>query len=270
MQLALSGMIEVNTRDRAPLWAPPLLALQFLTRIPVAVLTRLSRAQADDGLARAMAWLPLVGTFIGSVTAGVFLAASSLWPPVVAAILALAVEALLTGFFHEDAVADFCDAFGGTARGETALRIMRDSRIGSYGTVGLSLSMGLRLAAMIALPLEIAAAAIIAAATIGRLWAVLLATLLPPPAEGVGMAVRMGSGMPLTQTGGAVLSTIPGVLWLALREPWPLLFSALAAVAFLWWIARFLRARVGGSTGDCLGFAMYMGQLSLLLAAAAS
>lgn len=269
MQLALSGMIKVNTRDRAPLWAPPLLALQFLTRIPVAVLTRLSRAQADDGLARAMAWLPFIGTFIGSVTAGVFLAASSLWPPMVAALLALAVEALLTGFFHEDAVADFCDAFGGTARGETALRIMRDSRIGSYGTVGLSLSLGLRLAAMIALPLEIAPVVIIAAATTGRLWAVLLATLLPPPADGDGIAVRMGGGMPLTRTGGAVLTAIPGVLPLAFLQPLLLLISALLASVFLWWIARFLRERIGGSTGDCLGFSVYMGQLSLLLSAAA-
>ena len=263
-------MIELKAGNRAPLWAPPLMALQFLTRIPVPILARLSPQQAGDGLARVMAWLPLAGTFIGSVTSGVFLAASILWPPVVAALLALAVEALLTGFFHEDAVADFCDAFGGVARGETALRIMRDSRIGSYGTVGLILSMGLRLAAMVALPLEIAPAAIIGAATIGRLWAVLLATFLPPPAEGVGIAVRMGRGMPLTQTGGAVLSAIPGIMPLAFLHPLPLLVSALLAAPFLWWIARFLRARIGGSTGDCLGFAAYMGQLSLLLAAAAS
>jgi len=258
------------TDNRAPLWGPPLMALQFLTRIPVPMLARLSPEQAGDGLARTMAWLPPVGTFIGSVTASVFLLASTVWPTVIAALLALAVEALLTGFFHEDAVADFCDAFGGTARGDTALRIMRDSRIGSYGTVGLSLSIGLRLAAMVALPLEIALAAIIAAATIGRLWAVLLATLLPPPAEGVGIAVRLGRGMPLTQTAGAVLLTIPGVTLLAFLHPLPLLVSALAAVPFLWWIARFLRARIGGSTGDCLGFAVYMGQLSLLLASAAS
>lgn len=263
-------MIEVQPQDRAPLWAPPLLALQFLTRIPVPMLARLSPEQAGAGLARAMAWLPLVGTFIGCVTASTFVIASHLWPPVIAALLALAVEALLTGFFHEDAVADFFDAFGGTAQGEAALRIMRDSRIGSYGTVGLSLSMALRLAAMVALPVEIAPAAIIAAATTGRLWAVLLATLLPPPAEGVGIAKRMGSGMPLTRTGGAVLSSLAGVMPLALLQPSALVASALLAVPFLWWLARFLRARIGGSTGDCLGFAAYMGQLSLLLAAAAA
>lgn len=256
--------------NQAPLWAPPLLALQFLTRLPVPVLARLTPGQAGDGLARSMAWLPLVGMLIGSITAAVFMAASLFWPPVVAALLALVVEALLTGFFHEDAVADFFDAFGGTARGEVALRIMHDSRIGSYGAVGLGLAMALRLAAMIALPPPVAVAAIIAAATIGRLWAVLLATLLPPPAKGSVVAARMGSGMPLSRTVAALFLTIPGIIPLILVHPTPLLGSAALGVIFLWWIVRFLRDRIGGSTGDCLGFAAYTGQLAVLLLAAAS
>ncbi|WP_137899479.1 adenosylcobinamide-GDP ribazoletransferase, partial [Sphingomonas sp. 2SG] len=143
---------------RAPLWAPPLLAVQFLTRLPVPALARLDAAAAADGFARAMAWLPLVGALIGGVTASIFVAAQALWPPVIAALLALAVEALLTGAFHEDAVADFCDAFGGTARGDRAIEIMRDSRIGSYGALGLGLMVGLRLAAIGALPPMLAAA----------------------------------------------------------------------------------------------------------------
>lgn len=259
----------MTMRDSAPVWAPPLLALQFLTRLPVPALARLSPAQADDGLARAMAWLPLVGAFIGSITAAVFVAASLVWPPIVAALLALAIEALLTGAFHEDAVADFCDAFGGTARGDTALRIMRDSRIGTYGAVGLGLSIGLRLTAMVALPPPIAIGAIIAAATIGRLWAVLLAALLPPLSDGAGVAARVGRGMPRARAAGAVLATVPGIVPLAILQPSPLLCSGVLGILFLWWLTRFLRDRIGGTTGDCLGFAAYMGQLSLLLAAAA-
>lgn len=255
--------------ERAPFWAPPLLALQFLTRLPVPVLVRLTRAQADDGLARAMAWLPPIGTLIGSITAGIFVAAGMVWPPVIAALLALTVEALLTGFFHEDAVADFCDAFGGIAHGEDAVRIMRDSRIGSYGTVGLGLALGLRLATFVALPSAVAPAVIIAAATMGRLWAVLLATLLPPPPGQGGVAARMGGGMPMSRVAGGVLLAIPGILPLVLARPTPLLASAAVGVIFLWWITRFLRERIGGSTGDCLGFAAYVGQLSVLLCATA-
>ncbi|WP_260596893.1 adenosylcobinamide-GDP ribazoletransferase [Sphingomonas endolithica] len=256
--------------DRAPSWAPPLLAVQFLTRLPVPVLARLTPTQASDGFTRAMAWLPAVGSLIGAFTAGVYVAAGLVWPPVIAALLALAIEAVLTGAFHEDAVADFCDAFGGTARGEEALRIIRDSRIGSYGALGLGLAVGLRLAAIVMLPADLAVAAIIGAATAGRLWAVLLAAILPPPVTGTGIAARIGGRMRWRRAAGAALLTIPGVLPLALLSPWSLATSMATGMVLLWWLARFLRARIGGSTGDCLGFAAYIGQLVVLLAAVAA
>ncbi|GAA0676280.1 adenosylcobinamide-GDP ribazoletransferase [Sphingomonas insulae] len=252
----------------APPWAPPLLALQFLTRIPVPALARLTAAQARDGMARAMAWLPLVGTAIGAATASVFVAAGAWWPPLIAALLALAIEALLTGAFHEDAVADFCDAFGGTARGDAALRIMRDSRIGSYGTLGLGLAVAMRVAAIVALPPALAVAAIVGAATLARLAAVLLAAILPP-AQPDGAAARMGRGMPPRRVLLGVLLAIPGLLPIALLRPTALLGAGIVTALLLGWLTRFLRARIGGSTGDCLGFAAYMAQLALLLAAVA-
>ena len=252
---------------RAPRWAPPLLAVQFLTRLPVPWLARLDAAQAEDGLARAMAWLPPVGTLVGLVTAGVFVAARLWWPPVIAALLALAVEALLTGAFHEDAVADFCDAFGGTARGDKALAIMRDSRIGSYGALGLGLAVAMRLAAIVALPPTLAVAGLVAAATLGRLWAVLLAASLPPVAAG--LAARMG-GVPWRRALAAGVLTLPGVMPLMWRAPSVLLIHGAVGLVSLWWLRRFLRDRIGGSTGDCLGFAAYIGQVALLLVAAAA
>jgi adenosylcobinamide-GDP ribazoletransferase len=251
---------------RAPAWAPPLLALQFLTRVPTPWLARLSPEQAADGLARAMPWLPLVGALIGASTALVFAGAGMLWPPLVAALIALAVEALLTGAFHEDAVADFCDAFGGTAHGEAALAIMKDSRIGTYGALGLGLVVALRVAAMLALPPALAVAAIIGAATFGRLWAVLLAALLAPAAAR-GMARQVGR-LPWSQAACGILAALPGLLPILLARPSALLTSALVGGIFLAWLAAFLRRRIGGSTGDCLGFAAAMGQLSLLLTAA--
>lgn len=265
---ASPGKIEVPAPERAPRWAPPLLALQFLTRLPVPILARLTAAQAEDGMARAMGWLPLVGSGVGLVTAGTFAAAGHFWPPLVAALLALAVEAVLTGFFHEDAVADFCDAFGGTARGENALRIMRDSRIGSYGTVGLTLAIGLRVTTMSALPLAIATLAIIAAATMGRLWAVLLSALAPPPGES-GIAARTRSGTPGRRVICAVMVALPGIVPLALTAPLPVFGSVVVGAVFLSWARRFVIGRIGGATGDCLGFAAYMGQLALLLCATA-
>jgi adenosylcobinamide-GDP ribazoletransferase len=251
-----------------PRWAPPLLAVQFLTRLPVPWLARLTAEQAGVGLARAMAWLPPVGSLIGAATGVTFVLAQGLWPPMIAAIVALMVEALLTGAFHEDAVADFCDAFGGVASGDRALTIMKDSRIGSYGALGLGLVVLLRLGAMVAMPPMLAMAAIVGAATAGRLCAVTLAAVLAPVGSGAGMAVRAGR-MPGGRLMLAALLALPGlvpILWLA---PGAVVAALVAMAAMLGWLARFLMRRIGGSTGDCLGFAAAMGQLALLLAVAA-
>lgn len=250
---------------RAPRWAPPLLAVQFLTRVPVPSLARLTAVEAADGLARAMAWLPPVGTLIGLVTAVTYAGAATLWPAPVAAVLALATEALLTGAFHEDAVADFCDAFGGTARGEDARRIMRDSRIGSYGALGLGLSVGLRWAAIVACPPGMAVAAIAAAATGGRLAAVALAAMLAPAGDGGGMAVRAGR-VPARRFRIALLLSIPGLLAASLLRPAALGVALLASAGLLVWLRSFLHRRIVGTTGDCLGFAAYQVQLVILLA----
>jgi len=253
----------------APWWAPPLLAVQFLTRLPVPMLDRLSGEQARDGLARATGWLPLVGGLIGLVTATVFVAAQAVWPPLVGALIALAVEAWLTGGFHEDAVADFCDAFGGGRTAEDVRRIMKDSRIGSYGALGLALALGLRASAMAVLPVALALPAIIGAAAFGRLWAVAVMTAVPPAPTGEGLAKDIGRP-PRGTFGFALLTAAPALAWLALLAPLRLAATAGAGVLFLIWFAALLRRRIGGSTGDCLGFAAYAGQLALLLACAAA
>lgn len=251
-----------------PWWAAPSLALQFLTRVPAPWLDRLTPHQARDGLARATGWLPLVGAAIGLVTALVFVGAGRVWPPPVAAALALAVEAWLTGAFHEDAVADFCDAFGGARTAEETRRILKDSRIGSYGVVGLGLSLALRLFATVALPDALVVAAIVGAATAARLWAVLLLALVPPAASGGGIAKDIGYLPPRTLLL-ALATSLPGLAALVLSRPGGTLLVVAAGAILLPLLARLMKRRIGGSTGDCLGFAAYVGQLVVLLVAAA-
>ncbi len=252
----------------APIWAPPLLAVQFLTRVPVPPLARLTPEQARDGLARATGWLPLVGAAVGLVTALVLAGARTIWPVPVAVLIALAAEAGLTGAFHEDAVADFCDAFGGGATGEEARRILKDSRIGSYGALGLGLAVALRWATMTVLPPGLATAAIVGAAAVARFWAVTLLALCAPAPGGTGIAKDIGA-MPPRTLWLAVVTLLPGVAALALLRPGAVAAVVLVGAVALPLLARFLRRRIGGSTGDCLGFAAYLGQLATLLAACA-
>jgi adenosylcobinamide-GDP ribazoletransferase len=240
------------------------MALQFLTRLPAPLVHRLDEGEARDALSRAMAWLPLVGTLIGCVTASVFAAAAHVWPSVIAAALALIVEARLTGAFHEDAVADFCDGFGGGRTADDVHRILKDSRIGSYGALGLGLAVLLRVVTIAELPPADAFAGIVGAATIGRLWGVAVMAAVPPAGGGSGVARAIGSGGPMLLAAGA-LTAVPGLLPILIIAPMALGGALIAGGLFLMWFGRLLQRRIGGSTGDCLGFAAYAGQLAMLL-----
>ncbi|MGY2934738.1 hypothetical protein ACVWZ6_004340 [Bradyrhizobium sp. GM6.1] len=109
------------------------MAASFVTILPVA----LSKPAADGAVARATWALPVAGLLVGLAGALVYKVASLLGlSPNLAALLALAATALVTGALHEDGLADTADGLGGGRTRERKLEIMRDSRIGTYGVCG--------------------------------------------------------------------------------------------------------------------------------------
>ncbi|SIN64398.1 cobalamin-5'-phosphate synthase [Parasphingorhabdus marina DSM 22363] len=256
-----------KTSENLKWWMPPLLAVQFLTRIPVPGLNGLTAEQARSGLSRAVIWFPLVGALVGLITTIVLVASAHVWPRAIAVIIALAIEARLTGAFHEDAVADFCDAFGGGHDRESTQRIMKDSRIGSYGALGLILAVGLRGALLITLPQDMIIVALIASACFGRLLAVAVMALVSPvPVQAQGLARDIGGRTGIKDLLLASLLSAPVIGLFAYLLPFAALLTFALAALFLIWFRALLLRRLGGSTGDCLGFAAYVGQLILLLA----
>ena len=121
-----------------------LTAVQFYTRVPVPRWVGHSEAQ----LAAATPYFPVVGIGIGLVTGLVFELACLGFGPLIAAVLALACGVLLTGAFHEDGFADVCDGFGGGYTKERVLEIMKDSRVGAFGAIGIGLLLLLQAAAL--------------------------------------------------------------------------------------------------------------------------
>lgn len=247
-------------------------ALQFLTRVPAPGWV----GYEPTWLGRAVRHFPLVGALVGTVAAAVALAAHSFWPPAVAATLAVTATLWLTVAFHEDGLADTCDALLGAASRDRALVIMKDSRIGTYGAAVLVASLLLRvvlLAALLEQSPMLAAAACVAAHTAGRACAVGLMAVLPyagdeahAKAKPLARQVRGLDAAWAVATG--LVALVPAA---ALSLTPALAFGAAAlGLALLCLLLRlWLRRRLGGYTGDTLGACEQLGEITALLALAA-
>lgn len=255
----------------APRWydAPALRALftavQFLTRLPVpGGATRDLTTFAAD-IKRGLKYFPLIGAVIGAIAAAALYLFALALPFPVAVLLALAVEAIVTGAFHEDGVADFFDAFGAARTRDDTLRILKDSRIGSYGVMGLGLMVATRAAALIALASPLAAGVVlVVSGAVGRLLSLVMMALVPPASnrdtlgrEGLGETV--GNTADWGKVIAAAFLASPVLALGAWRDGTGLALSLALLAMFALWFRHLLLRRLGGSTGDCLGFAAYAG-----------
>ncbi|WP_186126664.1 adenosylcobinamide-GDP ribazoletransferase [Burkholderia gladioli] len=232
-------------------------ALGYFTRVPVP--RRIGYAVGD--LDQAARYFPLVGVCVGALAAGVYLLAARIWPPGVAVLLSMAASLVATGAFHEDGLADSCDGFGGGYTREDVLRIMRDSRIGSFGAVALVLALALKWQALAALPPLRAAWTLLAAHAASRVAAVSLLMTLDYARE-EGKARPVAQRMSASVFGFAALCGLPWLFW----PDWRAGLAALAALLMVRaLLARYLRRRLGGYTGDCLGFAQQLSELAIYL-----
>jgi adenosylcobinamide-GDP ribazoletransferase len=244
-------------------------AVQFLTRVTVPGMRQMTAEQYAVALRNSVVYFPFVGGCIGVVTAALCLCFSwglSVW---IAALIALGCEALLTGAFHEDAFADTFDALGGGWTRQRVLEIMKDSRLGTYGTLALIVGVGIRTACLAEL-LERhswvwACASIIAAAAIGRLAIVAIMVTSSPISDRQSQA-RDVSG---TQTGQtffiALLTSAPlWIVWLWLGNIQAVL-TLTFTMAMLFGYRNYILQRVGGTTGDLLGCSAYFTQLAILV-----
>ncbi len=241
-------------------------AVQFLTRIPV---PGGNHPASRAVLCRAVVFFPLVGSLIGCVTALIFMAGLFIWPAWLAVIIALAAETLITGGFHEDAVADFFDAFGGGWTREDTLRILKDSRVGSYGVIALFMGLALRSGGIVAIDPNHCFIAIIASATIGR-WIIIPAmSLVAPVPHRDSIAKDVGQQTNLKEILTASLFALPGTVLWAIKMPVHSIIAGIVLIITLVIFTRLIKKRIGGVTGDCLGTICYVAQVIVLLVAAA-
>lgn len=236
-------------------------ALMLLTRLPAGRISGAVPSLADA------AWAyPIVGALVGGIGAAVLGGALAVGlPATVAAVLAITAGVLATGGLHEDGLADLADGFGGGRDTARKLEIMCDSRIGSYGTLALILSLVLRVLALSTLAQISPAAAMLALIAVeaaARAGLTVMLRVMPSArAQGLGQSAAGVTGRRMAQA----LSLGALVLLFALGLGAGLIVAASIALAQAA-LALLAMRQIGGQTGDVLGAAQQIGSLAGWLA----
>jgi adenosylcobinamide-GDP ribazoletransferase len=248
--------------SKDPILFPFVLALSLLTRVPVPLW---AAPKATDH-ARSICYHPIVGALIGVGIAGAGLLFLELGlVPALAAVLMVAVGLLLTGALHEDGLADSCDGlFGGWSRAG-ALRIMKDSRVGSFGAAGIAMALLIRATALMAIAPLVWPEALAVAHTLARASSAVLLGALPAASEqGLARAVKAA-----LLRRHVVIALAVSALIVAFSSGARALPALIGAVLVTLVLGCWFRRRLGGVTGDCLGATAVVTELTVIISFAA-
>jgi adenosylcobinamide-GDP ribazoletransferase len=258
----------------------------FYTRIPVPA----DLEYNPTLLNRSRMYFPAVGLLVGLLSAGAYWLSLILWSPSIAVLLSLVFSIWITGAFHEDGLADTTDGLGGGWSKERILEIMKDSRIGTFGTIALLLNLGLKALCGVSIASAGALEAglrwpdaertgwwngpiqygflLIYAHTASRFLAssvIEMQSYVQDPEQSKIKPIASRRLGPLAQAVGIATLSM-SALFLIDRPFWILGFFP--AMAILFWIIRKLEHWIGGYTGDTLGAAQQTTETALYLFAA--
>ncbi len=243
-------------------------ALRFLTRLPVPAWV----GHSSEQLNHAARYFTLVGAIVGAIGGGVTWAAAQALPGNIALLLGMAATLLATGAFHEDGFSDSVDGFGGGWEKLRILEIMKDSRVGSFGAIAITMILLTKFVALQQLlprlKLDGLVAALIAAHALSRLASTSLLCLLDYVRED-----ELAKSKPLARklsmaewSCAAVFGLAPlGVLLALDVAPAKVLIALALVVATTFYARRYLLKHLGGYTGDCLGATQQVAEIAVYL-----
>lgn len=228
-----------------------LTAVMFYTRIPCPSWVD----HSEEYLVKSRKYFPVIGWIVGGVSAAVYVASRLVFSTGVSVVLSMIAGVVLTGAFHEDGFADVCDAFGGGWDRNTILSILKDSRIGSYGAVGLFLLLGLKFALLVDLAKQESTTfviALIAANSVSRFASLLVVRSYQYARDDDSAKTRPVVSRPLKGFEIA-FAGMTGIAPLVLfGDGW--IFAVLVPVYVTErFLGSYFKKWIGGYTGDCLG-----------------
>ena len=242
-----------------------LTALMFYTRIPCPRWVD----HSAEYLNISTKYFPLVGWIVGAVSGLTFFLLNFVLPVSVSLALSMLAGIFITGGFHEDGLADTCDAFGGGWTKEKILAIMKDSRVGAFGVIGLVMTLLVKFIAL----LEIAAltpkfdlflmneevsqwlfmpSVLIAGNSLSRFAAAtVIYTHQYVRSDGNSKAKPVAEGK--AGFWALIVMAIFGMFPLVLLNTWWAFVLIIPVLLVRQYLAGYFKKWIGGYTGDCLG-----------------
>ncbi len=234
---------------------PFLIALQFLTILPINITAKIG--EKDFG--KSLFYFPIVGALIGVILAVITFPLSFL-PNMVRGVSILIISIILTGGVHLDGFADTCDGFYGSRSREEILRIMRDSRAGVMGVIGVTCLLLLKFALIISIPRDFLWKSLILMATFSR-WSQGLACLVSKYARSEGKAKFF---IEYARIGDIVIGGLFTLaLFLSMAKVKGVLLFALGLLCALLFI-QYAKRKIDGMTGDTIGATSEIIEVSIL------
>jgi len=201
---------------------------------------------------RAMSLAPWVGALLGAVLGIVLCGLREVTAAPVAGAITVGLSALLTRGLHLDGLADTVDALGSYRDRERALQIMKSPEVGPFGVVALVLVLLVQTLTLASAPVP----AVIAAFAAGRAAVTLACTRGIPSARPDGLGAFVAGTVPRSIAAVTALAVSALAIWAVPGRPWQGPAAVVLSLLVVALLLRHLVRRLGGITGDVLGFAV--------------
>ncbi len=233
-------------------------ALSFLTILPVGK----GSLSEERELARSMAFYPLVGLLLGLLLYLGYWLFSFLFPKSLVLWATIGLLAFLTRSLHLDGFADTIDGLASGRTKEKILEVMRDSRIGSFGVIGLIFLMGAKYFSLDQLANDSVLLSLILMTVMGRHSMVLVCFRSPYARSGEGLAKPFTENLGALETAISAGTALGIALWLGGTKG-ILVFAGVTLFSLGYRL--FFRKKLGGITGDVLGATNELAELLCLV-----
>ena len=242
-----------------------LAALRFLTIIP---LLR-GREVSPEDLARSTGYFPVVGLIIGLLLAGLHWLLGWFLPAAVVNILLIIFLAAITGALHLDGLADTCDGIASGKTIEERWQVMRDSRVGSFGIVGVCCLLLVKYVSLNNVPQSLVMTSLVLMPVVSR-WAMVYAIFVYPYAKPSGLGKVFKQGVNWQMFTVATVITLVVAIGLARLANVTYFYLAGFAIMLAIWVivvimATYLKRKFSGLTGDTYGAINEVAEVGVLL-----